>query len=105
VPRRRISIPGYLFCPNCIDGDDLDRYFELISALDVEEQDIGVMYSQIYQGLPEEDDPSWFALFNLHSGSEYFQFGDCGNTAISLLRTNARNGDFSQVRFDYCECD
>lgn len=103
TPRKTITLPGYMFEPDCIDDEHLDRYFELIDDLETDDENLGLMYSQVYQGLPEEDDASWYSLFNLHSNSKYFSFGDHGNTAISVTRNSAKAGDFSQVRFDYCE--
>jgi uncharacterized protein YwqG len=100
-----ISLPGYLYCPDFIEEDDLDNYLELEALyphkLDGEE--LGFMYSYYCQGMPEEDDSEWFTLLNLHSDSKYFNFGDCGNCGISAKRKSAESGDFKEALFNYCE--
>lgn len=100
-----ISLPRYLYLPDFIDDDDLENYLEIESRFPkiLSGQQIGYTYSYFYHGMPEEDDPNWFTLFNLDSDSDYFSFGDCGNCGISLLRSKAKAMDFSEAIFCYCE--
>jgi|GEM_PF-2320311 len=101
-----ISLPGDLFMPENIADDDVDNYLDLLDRIDggtLQGQELGWMYSHPLQGMPEEDDASWMTLFNLHSGSPYFSFGDAGNCGVSVRRQQAAAGDFSEVRLGYCE--
>lgn len=100
-----VSLPGYLYHPEFIEEDELDAYLELESLLThkLKGEEIGFMFSHYLQGMPEEDDPKWFTLFNLSSGSQYFSFGDCGNCGISIKRDKEKVCDFEGAHFCYCE--
>lgn len=100
-----VSLPGYFYAPDFIEEDDLEAYLDLESNIPnrLQGEEIGFMYSHFLQGMPEEDDPKWFTLFNISSDSQYFSFGDCGNCGISLMRDRARSGDFTEANFCYCE--
>ena len=102
---KSISLPGYLYTPRGIDDEyDIDKYFEIVDQIPrLAGHELGDMFSYYYQGLPEERNPEWFSLFNLYSDGMYFSFGDCGNTAISVLRNKAQAGDFTGAEFNYCE--
>lgn len=102
---RHVSLPGYMSLPDFIDEEDIDAYLEIADCIPkyLDGEEIGYMFAHSLEGTPEENDTSWVSLFNLHSNSTYFSFGDCGNCDISVKRGKVNNGDFSESQFSYCD--